>query len=88
MTRATAGTSWDVSWVARLDGVVEHDAVVVVGDLGFVPEIHGFAEARQSTDHLQTKHDGLEPFRNKDIEVIVPFSTANPRIKGRLFRSK
>ena len=41
MTRCTAGASLGhVGGVAALDGVVEHDAVVVVEDLGLVAELH------------------------------------------------
>src|SRR5215207_6890175 len=34
------GELWRVGGVAALDGVVEHDAVVVVEDLGLVAELH------------------------------------------------
>src|SRR6516225_5833855 len=36
---------WGVGRVAHLDGVVEHDPVVVVGDLGLVAELDRFTEA-------------------------------------------
>jgi hypothetical protein len=39
------GQSWRVGRVAGPDGVVEHDAVVVVDDLRLVAELHRLAEA-------------------------------------------
>jgi hypothetical protein len=38
------GQPWRIGWVAGLDGVVEHDAVVVVDDLGLVAELDRLAQ--------------------------------------------
>src|SRR5690349_14174292 len=36
---------WGVGRVACLDGVVDHDTVVVIGDLGFIAELDRFTQA-------------------------------------------
>jgi transposase len=45
MTRPIAGTSPGVGWVADHDGVIHHDPVGVVDDLGLVAELDGVADA-------------------------------------------